>query len=100
LDGNKWNRFVKRATLINDVDAPRLMEEPHMAEKRSKATTGGNVTTGGDRSERGRADDVSRPAPSEQAIAQRAYELYQQRGGGDGRDLDDWLQAEEEMRRR
>ena len=32
------------------------------------------------------------------AIAARAYELYLARGGADGRDLDDWLQAEQELR--
>jgi hypothetical protein len=30
-------------------------------------------------------------------IAARAYELYQQRGGGHGRDTDDWLEAEREV---
>ena len=31
-------------------------------------------------------------------IAARAYEIYQSRGGTDGADLDDWLQAERELR--
>ncbi len=30
-------------------------------------------------------------------IALRAYELFQERGGTDGRDLEDWLQAENEV---
>ena len=30
-------------------------------------------------------------------IAARAYQLYEARGGGDGRDMDDWLQAEREL---
>ena len=30
-------------------------------------------------------------------IARRAHELYEARGGQDGRDLDDWLQAEREI---
>ncbi len=30
-------------------------------------------------------------------IRLRAYELYEQRGGEDGRELDDWLQAEAEV---
>jgi hypothetical protein len=30
-------------------------------------------------------------------IAARAYELYLQRGGGHGRDTDDWLAAEREV---
>lgn len=30
-----------------------------------------------------------------QRIAVRAYKLYQERGGRDGHDLDDWLEAEQ-----
>ena len=30
-------------------------------------------------------------------IAARAHELYERRGGSDGRDLDDWLEAEREI---
>ncbi|HLZ33653.1 MAG TPA: DUF2934 domain-containing protein [Nitrospira sp.] len=30
-------------------------------------------------------------------IAQRAYELYEQRGRQDGQDLEDWLKAEQEL---
>jgi hypothetical protein len=30
-------------------------------------------------------------------IALRAYEIYQDRGGQHGRDIDDWLQAENDM---
>jgi hypothetical protein len=32
-------------------------------------------------------------------VARRAYDLYQQRGSGDGGDLDDWLQAERDLQR-
>ena len=32
------------------------------------------------------------------AIARRAYELYEQRGRGPGADVDDWLQAEHDVR--
>ena len=31
-------------------------------------------------------------------ITQRAYELYEQRGGQAGSELEDWLQAEREIR--
>ena len=30
-------------------------------------------------------------------IAQRAYELYQSRGGSPGREFEDWLEAEREV---
>ena len=35
--------------------------------------------------------------PSESEIATRAYEIFLSRGGSDGHDLDDWLQAEREL---
>ena len=31
-------------------------------------------------------------------IARRAYELFLQRGGGHGHDIEDWLAAEQELR--
>jgi hypothetical protein len=36
--------------------------------------------------------------PLEEQIRQRAFEIYLQRGGQDGSDLDDWQQAEAEFR--
>jgi hypothetical protein len=38
--------------------------------------------------------------PSEEDIRIRAYSRYLERGGGDGQDLDDWVEAERELRRR
>ena len=35
--------------------------------------------------------------PLEERIRRRAYELYLQRGGVGASDVDDWLQAEEEL---
>jgi hypothetical protein len=35
----------------------------------------------------------------EERVRRRAYELYVQRGNQSGSELDDWLQAEEEVRR-
>jgi Protein of unknown function (DUF2934) len=32
------------------------------------------------------------------AVARRAYEIYQQRGGNHGADLDDWLEAERQLK--
>lgn len=34
---------------------------------------------------------------SEERIRERAYELYEARGRGDGHDLEDWLEAEAEI---
>jgi DUF2934 family protein len=35
--------------------------------------------------------------PITEAIANRAYDLFLARGGEHGHDLDDWLQAEQEL---
>jgi hypothetical protein len=39
-----------------------------------------------------------RPAASYEEVARRAYEIYRERGGSHGLDLEDWLQAERELR--
>ncbi len=41
--------------------------------------------------------DVAQEVALEQKVRSRAYELYQRRGGEDGHELDDWLQAESEL---
>jgi Protein of unknown function (DUF2934) len=41
------------------------------------------------------ADPLNEP----DAVARRAYEIYQNRGGNHGADLDDWLEAERQLRR-
>ena len=42
----------------------------------------------------GAADPLNEP----DAVARRAYEIYQRRGGNHGADLDDWLAAERELK--
>jgi hypothetical protein len=36
--------------------------------------------------------------PSEQEIRMRAYRRYLERGCGDGRDVEDWMEAERELK--
>lgn len=36
--------------------------------------------------------------PADEEVARRAYELYLARGGEHGFDMDDWVQAESELR--
>jgi hypothetical protein len=50
-------------------------------------------------SEVGSANQAGDPnEPAEEEIRVRAYEIYVQRGQVIGFDLEDWLQAEEELR--
>ena len=45
-----------------------------------------------------KSDEPTVLIPIEQQIQERAYELYEQRGRTDGHELDDWLQAESEIK--
>ena len=36
---------------------------------------------------------------TDEDVARRAYEIYQNRGGSHGADLDDWLEAERQLKR-
>jgi hypothetical protein len=54
-----------------------------------------------------RASDMSAPdgraksrEPSDEEIRMRAYHRYVERGRSDGRDFEDWLYAEQELRGR
>ena len=47
-----------------------------------------------------RAQEAAHGEDVRRAIAQRAYDLYESRGGADGHDMEDWLQAEYEIRGR
>lgn len=45
-----------------------------------------------------KAETPRQAAPSDQEVAARAYEIYEKRGGSHGNDMEDWLQAERELR--
>ncbi len=53
----------------------------------------------GDENHRDSQTVVASETPQHDAIAARAYELWQQRGCPDGSPQEDWGQAEEELRR-
>ena len=42
-------------------------------------------------------DNAGQPPSRMARIAQRAHEIYEARGGLDGKAMDDWLQAEREI---
>ena len=41
---------------------------------------------------------IDRREPSREEIARQAHELYVQRGGEHGKDVEDWVKAEKELR--
>ena len=49
------------------------------------------------RTAKARPADALTPAPTHDDIANRAYELFLQRGAQHGQDFEDWLTAEREL---
>ena len=45
-----------------------------------------------------RAPEIDPKSGTQESIRQRAYELYEQRGHIEGHELEDWLQAEAEVK--
>jgi hypothetical protein len=39
----------------------------------------------------------AKPLPLEEQVRRRAHAIYLERGGQDGAEMDDWLQAEQEI---
>jgi hypothetical protein len=54
----------------------------------------------GDPEEDKTRNDSMGSEPSEEEIRIRAYRRYLERGGSDGQDFDDWLEAERELKTR
>lgn len=59
------------------------------------ADRGGLATRTGNDATR---NDSMASEPSEEEIRMRAYRRYLERGGSDGQDFDDWLEAERELK--
>jgi hypothetical protein len=62
------------------------------------AKGGGRKTPAGKRAGSRKAKPAGPPAVTEDAIRARAYELSQARGAEPGHELDDWLEAESQLR--
>lgn len=60
---------------------------------------GSRKRTGTRRTRAGKDSELA-PAPSLEEVTRRAYEIYLARGGEPGREQEDWLQAERELRQK
>jgi DUF2934 family protein len=59
-----------------------------------------NIPEPGDVADQAQRSESMASEPSEEDIRLRAYHRYLERGGGHGRHFDDWLAAEDELRRK
>ena len=66
--------------------------------KSTQRKTDDSVATASDRASTARLEAAT--DLSEHDIARRAYDLYLTRGGEPGHEMEDWLQAERELRSR
>jgi hypothetical protein len=76
------------------VDRPAGGQETGGSAAPSSQAGAASTAGSGAAASSGRQDE-----PTLDQIAERAYEIYQSRGGTDGQDMEDWLQAERELRR-
>ncbi len=84
----------RRGRRRNDVEAGAVEPQTPIAEDRPAPPAAAQEPLDTARMTLRDADTM----PSPEAIARRAYEMYQQRGCAHGRDLEDWLRAERELR--
>jgi hypothetical protein len=61
-----------------------------------RAIVAADDSSGTDRGGEGSEQDSS----SNERVARRAYQRFEERGGEHGRDIDDWLEAERELMHR
>ena len=78
---------------IRAVNPDKLMMVKSMARQSRRSAPGQQIgdPTGS------RTQPSASESRNDEAVARRAYELYEQRGRGDGHDWEDWLLAEREM---
>jgi hypothetical protein len=63
----------------------------------AQRSPGDDAAAGDARSARG-DQRVRTSEPTDEDIRRRAYQMYLERGGGHGEDLDDWVRAEQELK--
>jgi hypothetical protein len=89
-----------RDTAASEAASGRTGREPRAAGRATASPPASQATTAKEETglQPSPADARPDPAPSREQIAQRAYEIYQQRGGGEGQEMDDWIRAEQELK--
>lgn len=73
------------------------MKEPNVSRTTTQRAPATSYTSPADEKTGQMAQAFRRATVDHDHIAQRAYELYEQRGRQDGLALDDWLEAEREL---
>jgi hypothetical protein len=90
---------TRQKQVLRNVSSGRIQKESkhHM---KAKAVAAGVEGLEQEVAESARTEPQLASAPSLEEIQQRAYELHLERGCAHGYDVDDWLQAERELKER
>jgi hypothetical protein len=89
---------MARNTNGGDSKPPKTPARRRADKRRPNAPTAANDNGGGLTPDAMSLKDADlRPSPAE--VQRKAFEIYVKRGGGHGRDLDDWFEAERQLRR-
>ena len=88
--------MAKRRSARSEVRDMATASKPPLTPRESASSTA--TGTAGERTKESLDSGVASSGPNEDDIRRRAYQRYLERGGGDGQDFDDWLEAERELR--
>ena len=91
--------MAKRTTRSTTPKTPKTSKTSNYsgtyASEQASADQASDMGASGDDSTR---NDSMGSEPSEEEIRMRAYRRYRERGGSDGLDFEDWLEAERELK--
>ena len=76
---------------------PRKQTTNSTTAKKTSTTTRKKTTTSA--STRSKKMTLVNPVEMDSKIREKAYELYEKRGGWHGADIDDWVEAEKEVKK-
>ena len=97
----RTTRTTNEGTSTKETSTPSKESSPYpsTAEDRSSATMEPDTRNAPMSSGANARNESMASEPSEEEIRIRAYRRYLERGRSDGRDFDDWLEAEMELKR-
>jgi hypothetical protein len=88
--------MAKRRSARSEVRDMATASNPPLTPREAASSTA--IDTASEGAKEPLDSGIASSGPNEDDIRRRAYQRYLERGGGDGQDFDDWLEAERELR--
>jgi Protein of unknown function (DUF2934) len=90
------NVMAKRPRARSEARDTATLSNPPLTPREAASSTAIDITR--ERTDETLDSGIASTGPDEDEIRRRAYQRYLERGGGDGQDFDDWLEAERELK--